>query len=114
MRCAGGVEGSWSPPCAPAAAWARPPSSTCSEPDMELELDGDQLELQRSVREVVAREVTPALLRSVIAGGTDAEGLWKTFVGLDWPLLTVPEADGGIGLSAVELAITLEELGYGA
>jgi alkylation response protein AidB-like acyl-CoA dehydrogenase len=81
---------------------------------MELELDGDQLELQRSVREVVAREVTPALLRSVIAGGTDAEGLWKTFVGLDWPLLTVPEADGGIGLSAVELAITLEELGYGA
>jgi alkylation response protein AidB-like acyl-CoA dehydrogenase len=79
---------------------------------MDFELDEDQLELQASVRDVVAREVTPGVLRSVIAGGSDADALWKTFVGLDWPLLTVPEADGGIGLSAVELAVALEELGY--
>src|SRR5262245_33859269 len=48
------------------------------------------------------------------AGGDEADGLWKTYVQLDWPSLTVPAEDGGMGATAVELAITLEELGRAA
>ncbi len=78
---------------------------------MDFELDDEQLELQRVVRDIVERECPPALVRSVVAGGDDGSGLWKTFVELDWPSLTVPAGDGGMGMTAVELVITLEELG---
>ncbi len=78
---------------------------------MDFELDAEQLELQRVVRDVAERECPPALVRSVVDGSNDGTGLWKTFVQLDWPSLTVPADDGGMGMSAVELVITLEELG---
>ena len=81
---------------------------------MDFELDDDQLDLQRVVRDVVERECPPALVRSVVDGSDDGRALWKTLVELDWPSLTVPLDDGGMGMSAVELAITLEELGRGA
>jgi alkylation response protein AidB-like acyl-CoA dehydrogenase len=79
---------------------------------VDFELTDDQLELQQVVRDVAERECPPALIRSVIDGGDDVAGLWKTFVQLDWPSLTVPADDGGMGLTAVELVITLEELGW--
>jgi alkylation response protein AidB-like acyl-CoA dehydrogenase len=81
---------------------------------LDFELTDDQLELQRVVHDVVARECTPATVRSALDGGDDADRLWKTFVELDRPSLTVSEADGGMGLGAVELVITLEELGWAA
>lgn len=79
---------------------------------MDFELTDDQLELQQVVRDIAERECPPTLLRAVAAGDDDGGSLWKTFVGLDWPSLTVPADDGGMGMSAVELAITLEELGW--
>jgi alkylation response protein AidB-like acyl-CoA dehydrogenase len=78
---------------------------------VDFELDDEQLELQRVVRDIAERECPPALVRAVVDGGDDGSGLWKTFVQLDWPSLTVPADDGGMGMSAVELVITLEELG---
>ena len=78
---------------------------------MDFELDEGQLELQAVVRDIVERECPPALVRAAVAGSDDGGGLWKTFVGLDWPSLTVPAEDGGMGMSAVELVVTLEELG---
>lgn len=78
---------------------------------MDFQLDDDQVELQRVVRDVAERECPPALARAVVDGSDDARSLWKTFVQLDWPGLTVPADDGGTGLSAVELVLTLEELG---
>jgi alkylation response protein AidB-like acyl-CoA dehydrogenase len=78
---------------------------------VDFELTDEQLELQRVVRGVAERECPPALVRSVVAGEDDGSELWKTFVQLDWPGLAVPAEDGGSGLTAVELAITLEELG---
>jgi alkylation response protein AidB-like acyl-CoA dehydrogenase len=81
---------------------------------VDFELDDDQLELQRVVRDVVERECPPALVRAAVAGDDDADALWKTYVQLDWPSLTVPASDGGMGATAVELVITLEELGRAA
>jgi alkylation response protein AidB-like acyl-CoA dehydrogenase len=78
---------------------------------VDFELDDEQLELQRVVRDIVERECPPALVRAVVDGSDDGRGLWKTFVQLDWPSLTVPADDGGMGMSAVELVIALEELG---
>jgi alkylation response protein AidB-like acyl-CoA dehydrogenase len=78
---------------------------------VDFELDEEQLELQRVVRDIAARECPTTLVRSVVAGDDDGSALWKTFVELDWPSLTVPEADGGMGMTAVELVIVLEELG---
>jgi alkylation response protein AidB-like acyl-CoA dehydrogenase len=80
---------------------------------MDFELTDDQVELQRIVREVAEAECPPSLVRAVAEDreDVDVDGLWKTYVQLDWPSLTVPVEDGGMGLTAVELAITLEELG---
>ena len=78
---------------------------------MDFELSEEQRELQGVVRDVAGRECTTALVRAVVDGSDDARGLWKTFVDLDWPSLTVPAEDGGMGLTAVELIVTLDELG---
>jgi alkylation response protein AidB-like acyl-CoA dehydrogenase len=80
---------------------------------MDFELTEDQTELQRIVREVAEAECPPSFVRGLAEGsdGSDVDGLWKTYVQLDWPSLTVPVEDGGMGATAVELAITLEELG---
>ena len=71
---------------------------------MLFEFDSDQRLWQDTVREAVARECPPALVRSVAEDDADPAALWKFYVGLGWTELTDP-AD------AVELAIVLEELG---
>src|SRR5919197_5595350 len=73
---------------------------------MELEFTPEQDELRASVRAVLEKECTPAVVR---AGDFDA--LWKQMVALDWPALTIPEDCGGLGLTFVDLAVVLEELG---
>jgi alkylation response protein AidB-like acyl-CoA dehydrogenase len=78
---------------------------------VDFELTDDQLELQRVVREVAEQECPPALLRSVLDGKGDEESLWRTYVELDWPSLSVPESAGGMGFGCVEQVLVLEELG---
>jgi len=78
---------------------------------VDLELSDDQSELKSSVRAVLERECPPSLVRAVIEEGKGSEELWARMVELDWPALTVPESDGGIGLGFVELAVVAEELG---
>lgn len=78
---------------------------------MDFELTDDQRQLQTIVRDVATRECPGSYVRAVIAGDHDGESLWKTYVGLDWPSLTIPENDGGIGYSTVELVLMAEELG---
>src|SRR3954452_1960747 len=78
---------------------------------MELEFTEDQEELRDGVRAVLAGECPMTLVRSVVESGASVEPLWNQMVELGWPALTVPEAHGGLGLGAVELAIVAEELG---
>jgi alkylation response protein AidB-like acyl-CoA dehydrogenase len=77
---------------------------------MDVELDEEQLQLQRAVREVLERECPPALVRSAV-DGADTDALWKLLVGMELPGLTVSADDGGQGASAVELVLVMEELG---
>lgn len=85
---------------------------------MDFELDDEELELQRVIRDLVERDCPPSLVRSVAENRDEArdqtDALWKALVGMDLPGLTVPIDRGGSGAGAVELAIVLEELGRGA
>lgn len=73
---------------------------------MLLEFDEDQRLWQGTVRDVVGKQCTPSLVRSVAEGaaGDAVDPLWKVYVDLGWTELHEPE-------TAVELAIVLEELG---
>jgi alkylation response protein AidB-like acyl-CoA dehydrogenase len=78
---------------------------------MELELDADQDELRDSIRAVLARESPVGLARRVVDDDARPDALWATLTGLGWTALTVPEADGGIGLGMIEAGILAEEIG---
>jgi alkylation response protein AidB-like acyl-CoA dehydrogenase len=78
---------------------------------MELEFTEDQDELRDGVRAMLAGECPMTFVRRVVEEGVSVEPLWKQMIELGWPALTVPEADGGLGLGAVELAVVVEELG---
>jgi alkylation response protein AidB-like acyl-CoA dehydrogenase len=78
---------------------------------VELEFSDEQDELRAGVRAMLDRECSMGFVRSVVEDGATAEGLWKHMVELGWPALTIPEAHGGLGLGAVELAVVVEELG---
>jgi alkylation response protein AidB-like acyl-CoA dehydrogenase len=72
---------------------------------MLLEFDADQRLWQKTVRDAVAKQCPPSLVRSVAEDGVDPSPLWKSYVDQGWTELNDPA-------SAVELAIVLEELGH--
>jgi alkylation response protein AidB-like acyl-CoA dehydrogenase len=78
---------------------------------MELEFSADQDELRESMRAVLSRESPVALARRVVDDDVRPDALWATLTGLGWTSLTVPEADGGIGLGIIEAGILAEEIG---
>src|ERR1051325_3759498 len=80
---------------------------------MELEFTSDQDELRASIRAVIVKESPISLARSVVEHGVRPDALWATMVELGWPALTIPGADGGVGLGMLELAILAEEMGRG-
>jgi alkylation response protein AidB-like acyl-CoA dehydrogenase len=80
---------------------------------MDLDLSADQRDLEVATRDVLDGERTVELARSLAeereGAGKEVDDLWSRIVALDWPALTVPEAQGGLG--AVELAVVTEQLG---
>jgi alkylation response protein AidB-like acyl-CoA dehydrogenase len=69
-----------------------------------LEFDADQRLWQETVRDAVAKQCPPTLVRGVAEDGDDPTPLWQTYVDAGWTELADAE-------NAVELAIVLEELG---
>jgi len=70
-----------------------------------LEFDADQRLWQETVRDAVAKQCPPTLVRSIAEDPeADPTPLWKTYVEAGWTELADPD-------NAVELAIVLEELG---
>jgi alkylation response protein AidB-like acyl-CoA dehydrogenase len=78
---------------------------------VDLEFTDEPEELRSSVRSFLEKECPLELVRAVVETGKPAEKLWSSMVQLDWPALAVPEEDGGVGLSFVETAVVVEELG---
>ncbi len=71
---------------------------------MIFEFDEDQRLWQSTVRDAVAKECPPSLVRGIVDQGADPGPLWAAYTRHGWTELTDPA-------EAVELAIVLEELG---
>ncbi len=83
---------------------------------MDLDLSDEQRELETSVHDLLDREQSVELARRVVEEQQEprkeVDELWARMVALDWPALTVPQANGGLGLGAVELAVVCEQFGH--
>jgi alkylation response protein AidB-like acyl-CoA dehydrogenase len=79
---------------------------------MDFGLSEEQELLQRSAAEFLAAECPPSLVREV---ARDEEGyprgLYRRMAELGWLGLIVPEAHGGAGMSMLDLAVLMEQLG---
>jgi len=79
---------------------------------MEFDLSDDQQALRDAAAELMDGQCPPARVREVheTDRGWDPE-LWGRMVDQGWSVVTVPEAAGGLGLSFVEAAVLLEQVG---
>jgi alkylation response protein AidB-like acyl-CoA dehydrogenase len=79
---------------------------------MDFDLSDDQLALRDGARELLDGYASPTQVRAHTesANAFDA-ALWDAMVEQGWLGIEIPEADGGIGLGAVEVAILAEALG---
>jgi alkylation response protein AidB-like acyl-CoA dehydrogenase len=84
---------------------------------VDFELSDDQLALRDGARELLDGRAAPAEVRAVVDAGAEHRGagldtrLWDAMVEQGWPAVALAEADGGLGLGEVEVAVLLEELG---
>ena len=79
---------------------------------MDFDLSDDQVALRGGARELLDGLASPAQVRVVVdAGGGLDHALWGAMCEQGWPVVGLPEADGGLGLGTVEIAVLLEEVG---
>ena len=82
---------------------------------MQFTFDEDQLLFQSTVREFLAKECTPDVVRSAWAAETGrAPGLWAKLAELGVPGLLVPEAQHGMGMDEIDAVLLYEEAGRAA
>ncbi len=80
---------------------------------MNFDLTDDQRAIKRTANEFLASRYKLETVRELAEGEhgfTDAQ--WRELADLGWPGVIVPEADGGLGLGALELLVIQEEMGY--
>src|SRR4051812_33395143 len=79
---------------------------------MDFDLSEDQLALRDGARELLDGLASPERVRAHTAGGDGYDrALWRAMAEQGWLGIEVPEAQGGIGLGGVEVAVLCEELG---
>lgn len=90
----------------------------------------DQLALRDAVRDLLAKECPPEVVRAAWPDGTDALGarkgegarapeerverVWSTLAEMGVLGVAVPEAQGGLGMAEVDWVLVAEETGYAA
>ena len=79
---------------------------------MDFGFTEEQEALRKSAREFLTDRSTTELVRDLMASKTGFdEKLWKEMSDLGWMGTAISEEDGGLGLSLIELAILVEEMG---
>lgn len=82
---------------------------------MDFGLNDEQRQLKDSAREFLSGECPTTYVRKVMASKDGmAPELYAEITKLGWNALSVPENYGGAGLSALDMAVLLEEQGYAA
>ncbi|MFL6277402.1 MAG: acyl-CoA dehydrogenase family protein [Blastocatellia bacterium] len=80
---------------------------------MDFDLNETQKLFKSSARELFAQECPPEAVRAMIDSGQPySEALWQKLVEQGWTGLMFDEADGGMGLGYVEMAVAFEEMGH--
>ncbi len=79
---------------------------------MDFDLSEDQIALRDGAAALLDGMCSTVRVRAVAEtdSGWDAD-LWDAMVAQGWLGVAVPEADGGLGLGGVELAVLLEQIG---
>jgi alkylation response protein AidB-like acyl-CoA dehydrogenase len=80
---------------------------------MDFNFSRDQLLFQDNVRHFLINEVTPECIRELwqTESGRSDE-LWAQLVELGLTALTVPEANGGMGMNELDFVLLAQECGY--
>jgi alkylation response protein AidB-like acyl-CoA dehydrogenase len=79
---------------------------------VDFELGDDQEALRDAAASLLDDHASPSRVRAVVdAGGGQDDRLWSALVAQGWPAVLVPEAQGGLGLGWVEVAVLLEQVG---
>ncbi|MCZ7526930.1 MAG: acyl-CoA dehydrogenase family protein [Acidimicrobiia bacterium] len=82
---------------------------------MRFAFSDEQVELRRAVRDLLAKECPPGVVRRAWTNETGrTEGAWKALVGMGVLGVLAPEASGGLGGDEVDLVGVLEETGRAA
>ncbi|GAB3137157.1 acyl-CoA dehydrogenase family protein [Micromonospora sonneratiae] len=83
---------------------------------MHFALSEDQIALRDAVREMLAAQCPPAVVRAAWPDGEKAavDELWTALAQMDVFGTAVPEEAGGLGLDETDLVPLLEEFGYAA
>ena len=79
---------------------------------MDVGFSDSQLELRAAVRDVLAKECPPSLVRTCLDDRDAWRPLWQKVVDLGWTGLALLDDEAGVGV--VELVAVLEELGSAA
>ncbi len=79
---------------------------------MDFALSDDQRAIQEAARDFLTDAANPDVIRAAVEGSTGFdESLWSSLGEMGFAGLMIPEAQGGLGLGAVEMALVLEETG---
>ena len=81
---------------------------------MQPLLTEDQLLLRATIRSGLAKVCPVTTVRAVWHDPAALRPLWREFANLGLLGLLVPEDFGGLGMTEVELAVAMEEVGYAA
>ena len=79
---------------------------------MDFELSSDQVALQDAARDLLDDRAGHDQVRAHLHSGRPYdESLWRALAEQGWLAIVLAEADGGVGLSWVEAAVLLEQIG---
>ena len=80
---------------------------------MNFTFTEDQLLFQESVRDFLVNEVTAESIRALWEADTGrSDALWQQLTELGLTAMTVPEAMGGLGMTALDFILIAQECGY--
>jgi alkylation response protein AidB-like acyl-CoA dehydrogenase len=78
---------------------------------VEFTFSEDQLDFQAAVRDYLAKECPPEVVRASWSDDTTDDGVWAGLAEMGVIGFTTPEEHGGLGLGWVDLVLLLEETG---